>query len=150
MPSILTARQEHRLYCQHPPETAWTGDVRRCEHGRIQMAHDVPGFGSAQWFDLDPIFNPINYLTRDTSPAARCSCKPDECEEVGAPGCYFGSPTTPAEPAPCEHDGKPHCPRGTPDCECPTAPAVPKPVPHDHTEYWRARRVLSPEQGNAS
>lgn len=60
-PNILTRMQEHRLYCQNPPELAWSGDVRRCEHGRIQMAHAVPGFGSAQWFDLSPLAHPLNY-----------------------------------------------------------------------------------------
>lgn len=42
-------------------------DVRRCQHGKVQMLVDVPdnhpiqGPGMWYWFDLSRIFNPILY-----------------------------------------------------------------------------------------
>lgn len=60
--NISTDRQHHRRYCIGPPphdEWAWEGDVKRCEHGKIMIAHDVPGYGSALWFELWWLSSPI-------------------------------------------------------------------------------------------
>lgn len=64
-PNILPERDIHSRECLGMPFVnepfAWAGDVRRCRHGRLQIAHDVPGYGSACWSDLSAVFNPVLY-----------------------------------------------------------------------------------------
>lgn len=60
--NILTPRQIHDRYCRLSTNNWWksrTGDVRRCEHGRLQMAYDVLGLAAPHWRDLSPVFTPI-------------------------------------------------------------------------------------------
>lgn len=69
MVNIQTAVQDHRRHCDQPgweyrdgnafPGWARPGDVRRCDHGRIQIAYEVIGCTSASFRDLSPVFNPI-------------------------------------------------------------------------------------------
>lgn len=63
-PNIRSERRDHRR-CSTPREWAFEGDVRRCPHGVLQVARNVVGRGSAQWFDLSPVFNPIEYRRAD-------------------------------------------------------------------------------------
>lgn len=65
MPNILTNRERHRR-CQQPNHGPWdewgdVGDVRRCEHGRIQEAYEVRGVVPPYWMDLSPFWTPIRY-----------------------------------------------------------------------------------------
>lgn len=54
--NLLTKRQAHALYCEDPGDMRPSvGDVRRCQHGHIQMAWSLPGFGQCHWFDINPL-----------------------------------------------------------------------------------------------
>jgi len=79
--NITTGRGMHLRWCNYSGRgdaTTWarSGDVRRCEHGRVQLAYDVPGSIPAYWRDLSPVGNPILYrraanaLTRTTPPGS--------------------------------------------------------------------------------
>lgn len=64
--NITTSRGDHRRWCDysgHGDAKTWAfpGDVRRCPHGRIQLAYDVPGSVPAYWRDLSPVFTPLLY-----------------------------------------------------------------------------------------
>jgi len=73
--NITTSRGAHRQWCNYSGRgdaTTWAfpGDVRRCEHGRVQLAYDVPGSIPAYWRDLSPVWNPI--LRRRAVKALAC------------------------------------------------------------------------------
>lgn len=62
--NVLTTRQEHARYCYQPSfgsATDWgrPGDVRRCEHGYVQIGFEVQGTIPCYWRDLSPVFTPI-------------------------------------------------------------------------------------------
>lgn len=64
MSNILSTHQQHERYCTQARFTSphtWgrVGDVRRCEHGRIMMAYDVPGVVPPYWRTLHPIWTPV-------------------------------------------------------------------------------------------
>lgn len=80
-PNITTRRGAHRQQCNYSgygdvTTWAWAGQVRRCTHGRIQLAFAVPGSIPAYWRDLSPIWTPVLYrraskaLTRVTPPGS--------------------------------------------------------------------------------
>lgn len=64
-PNIRTVADEHRRcrYPGHGPVSTWAraGDVRRCPHGRIQLAYEVPGSVPAYWRDLSPVWDLFTY-----------------------------------------------------------------------------------------
>lgn len=65
MPNIMTKRQEHHEYCHYPAhelnEWGRVGDVRRCEHGVIQIGYEVRGTIPPYWRDLHWFWNPVRY-----------------------------------------------------------------------------------------
>lgn len=61
MSNLQTWRQKHRRYC-HQPDHEYiynVGDVRICDHGKVQVGIEVLGSGSPYFRDLSPIANPI-------------------------------------------------------------------------------------------
>lgn len=64
MKNILTERQKHGRYCTQPYANVprgYPGDVRRCQHGYIMLAYEVPGLIPPMWRTLNWSF-PILYL----------------------------------------------------------------------------------------
>lgn len=59
----------------------WRGQGRHSEH----VATDLLSFPPASAIKEAPA------MTADGSAATECSCDPDECLDVGATGCYFGT-----------------------------------------------------------
>jgi hypothetical protein len=62
--TITTWRDVHRRWCNYSGRgdtSTWAlpGEVRRCPHGLIQLAYEVPGSAAAYWRDLSPILTPV-------------------------------------------------------------------------------------------
>lgn len=63
---IRTKAEVHAANCMTPgwsPDgDSWSpGEVRRCPHGKLQEAIDVPGWGPCCWRDLSPIWTPVRW-----------------------------------------------------------------------------------------
>lgn len=63
-PNIMTKRQRtkqaHRAMCKFAEAVnARSGDVRRCQHGRLQMVDHPRAASLRLWYDLDFIDAPI-------------------------------------------------------------------------------------------
>lgn len=63
-PNITTTQQTHRscLTASEHPATVCVGDVRRCIHGRLQLAYRrYVNVSGCHWRDLHPLWTPVLY-----------------------------------------------------------------------------------------